>query len=55
MPDKEEDMKQAFQEIIDNTEELMEAIERMDWDRIETLGKTIAQLAVNLKILSGVN
>ena len=55
MPDNEEEMKQAFQGIIDSTEELMEAIGKMDWERIETLGETIASLAVTLKTLTRVS
>ena len=55
MPDKEEEMKEALQGIIDSTEELIETIGKMDWDRIETLGETIASLAKTLKVLSGVN
>jgi len=55
MTDNEEDMKQAFQGVIDNTEELMECIGKMDWERIETLGEQIAELAVTLKTLSKVN
>jgi len=53
--DREEGMKQAFQGIIDSTDELIETIGKMDWDRIETLGSEIATLAITLKILSKVN
>ena len=55
MADNDQEMKEALQGIIDNTEELMEAIGKMDWDRIETLGEHIAALAVTLKTLSKVN
>jgi len=55
MTDKERDMEHAFQGIIDSTEELMEAIGKMDWERIETLGTEIAALAMILKALSKVN
>ena len=52
---QEETMKAAFQEVIDNTEQLMEAIGRMDWDKIEDLGDHIAGNARVLKVLSRVN
>ena len=55
MADNEEEMKQALQGIIDSTEELIETIGKMDWERIETLGETIANLAITLKTLSKVN
>ena len=55
MADKEEEMKQALQGIIDSTEELIETIGKMDWDRIESLGETIARLAITLKTLSVMN
>ena len=55
MADNEEEMKQAFQGIIDDTEELIETIGKMDWERIEALGTNIAALAMILKVLSGVN
>ena len=55
MDNNEEEMKQALQGIIDSTNELIETIGKMDWERIETLGETIASLAVTLKTLSKVN
>ena len=55
MPDNDQEMKEAFQGIIDATDELIETIGKMDWERIETLGETIASLAFTLRILSGVN
>jgi len=48
-------MMEALQGIIDNTEELMECIGKMDWGRIETLGENISELASKLKVLSSVN
>ena len=39
--EKERVMMQALQGIIDNTEELMECIGKMDWERIEKLGENI--------------
>ena len=53
--EREEAMKGAFQGIIDNTEELIETIGKMDWDRIEKLGTNISDLASTLKVLSKVN
>ena len=55
MPEKEEEMLQALQGIIDSTDELIETIGKMDWARIEALGETVASLAATLRILSGVN
>ena len=55
MANKEEEMLQALQGIIDSTEELIETIGKMDWDRIEALGEIISSLARTLKVLSGVN
>ena len=55
MADNEEEMLKALQGIIDSTEELIETIGKMDWERIETLGETIASLAVTLKTLSVMN
>ena len=51
----QETMKELFQGIIDSTDELIETIGRMDWERIEKLGLTIAENASAIKILSGVN
>jgi len=52
---QEEAMSGLLQGIIDNTEELIEVIGKMDWERIEKLGLTIADNAQRLKILSGVS
>jgi len=53
--EREEAMKGAFQGIIDNTEELIETIGKMDWERIEKLGTNITDLASTLKVLSRIN
>ena len=52
---QEENMKVAFQSIIDSTDELIEVIGKMDWDRIENLGDHIAEQARVIKVLSRVN
>ena len=53
--DKENLMKECLQGIINNTEELIETIGKMDWERIERLGTNIVDLARKLKVLSSVN
>jgi len=53
--EKKRVMMEALQGIIDNTEELMECIGEMDWERIEKLGENISELASTLKVLSSVN
>ena len=53
--EKKRVMMEALQGIIDNTEELMECIGKMDWERIEKLGENISGLASTLKVLSSVN
>mgnify|MGYP001576637809 CR=1 FL=1 len=53
--DRETEMKRCLQGIIDSTDELIEVIGRMDWERIEALGTDITSLAHNLKVLSRVS
>ena len=55
MDDKEEEMKEALQGVIDSTEDIIEAIGKMEWDRIERAADNISSLSHNLKVLSGVN